>query len=279
MLISDSELQNPVGDPAAALAEFNMMENINLLILEHCNLACTHCGTGSPFAKNISHPVASFFKWLDLLESEEVPFKFISLTGGEPFLHPEMRNGSIVRKLRTRYPSKRVGVTTNFFWGGNEERMEEYAPMIGMMNGGLAISVYEPIIKKMGGRDQFDQNVQRLRELCPNTWITLEERKEFLAWEFREEQQVVTKPCATSDCFNLKPDGKLTHCSLGIAAQNIPRYASIVKRSEEMFLDLENFKEIGGKEKFMSWSRKYPFDVCSNCTMWEGKFEPWRSVR
>lgn len=152
MLISDADLQNPAGDTAVMLAEFNMMENINLLILEHCNLACAHCGTGSPFAKNIIHPVASFFEWLDLLEGEDVPFKYISLTGGEPFLHPEMRDGSFIRQLRIRYPSKRVGVTTNFFWA-NEERLKKYAPMIGMLNGGVAISVYEPILKKMGGRD------------------------------------------------------------------------------------------------------------------------------
>jgi hypothetical protein len=40
---NDTHLQNADGDQIRAEAEFNMMENINLLIIEHCNLACAHC--------------------------------------------------------------------------------------------------------------------------------------------------------------------------------------------------------------------------------------------
>jgi hypothetical protein len=63
------DLQNPDGDQIRAKAEFNMMENINLLITEHCNLACAHCGTGSPFARKMSHSAEKFYRWLDLLEN------------------------------------------------------------------------------------------------------------------------------------------------------------------------------------------------------------------
>jgi hypothetical protein len=278
MQSSDADLQNPDGDAHVVMAEFDMMQNINLLVIEHCNLACAHCGTGAPFAKKIIHPAASFFEWLDVLESENVPFKYISLTGGEPFLHPEMRDGSFIRTLRTRYPSKRVGVTTNFFWA-SEERIMKYAPMIGTMNGGLAISVYEPIVKKLGGRENFDNLVQLLKDACPNTAIVLHDCTEFLAWEFHEDPREVGGPCSTSDCFTLKPDGKLTHCALVIAAQNIPEYNSIVERASEAVMDLNHLAEIGGREKFVAWSRKYPFDLCSNCTMWQGKSEPWHSLR
>ena len=80
-----AELQSRESDKIAVGTEFNMMENINLLITEHCNLACTHCGTGAPFANKISHPAVSFVEWLDLLERKNIPFKWISLPGGSPF--------------------------------------------------------------------------------------------------------------------------------------------------------------------------------------------------
>lgn len=51
-----AELQSREADKIAVETEFNMMENINLLITEHCNLACTHCGTGAPFAKKSLTP-------------------------------------------------------------------------------------------------------------------------------------------------------------------------------------------------------------------------------
>jgi 4Fe-4S single cluster domain len=273
-----AELQSSEADKIAVETEFNMLENINLLVTEHCNLACTHCGTGAPFAKKISHPVASFVEWLDLLERNNIPFKWISLTGGEPFLHPEVRDGTFIQLLRQRYPSKRVGLTTNFFWA-SEKRILNYAPIIGMLNGGFAISVYEPIVRKLGGLDKYNSLVGLLREACPNTFVTVDDRQVFQAWKFHEEEREVKGPCSTSDCFNLKPDGKLTHCSLAVAVQNIPEYRGILESSREALLDVRDLTEIDGRERFLSWARKYPFDLCSHCTMWQGKYEPWSQVR
>jgi hypothetical protein len=233
---SHADMQNPDGDKIAAEAEFDMMKNINLLITEHCNLACMHCSTGAPFAKKISHPAVSFCKWLDLLESKQIPFRYISLTDGEPFLHPEVRDGSFIRLLRTRYPSKSVGVTTNFFWA-SEQRIIDYASIVRMLNGGLGISVYEPIVTKVGGLGEFYRLVELLRNTCPNTWITVGDRQQFSEWELHEEKREVKGTCCTSDCFVLKPNGKLSHCSVAIAVQNIPEYSSILKRSDEALLD------------------------------------------
>src|SRR5690606_25961719 len=123
-------------------------------ISEHCNLSCGHCSTGAPFAQKIYHPIDTFFEWLDLLVEMKSPFEYLSLTGGEPFLHPEMRNGSMIEKLVKRYPDMKVGVTTNFFWA-SEERIAKYAPMIREMKGGVLISVYQTIIDKLGGRERY----------------------------------------------------------------------------------------------------------------------------
>lgn len=271
-------LDNAPGSAELALAEFDMFKNINLLVVEHCNLSCRHCGTGSPFANKITHPVESFFEGLDILVGKNVDFKYISLTGGEPFLHPGVRNGNFIRQLRLRYPTKRIGLTTNFFWA-SEDRIRQYAPIIRMMNGGVMISVYEPIIRKVGGRERYDALVQMLMESCPNTAIVVQDRPEFLKWEFHRDARTVGGGCATADCFTMKPDGILTHCSLMIAGQNIAEYRPIVASSKDGFLDLKQFDQNGTADAFAAWSRKYPFDLCSYCDMWEGKTEPWSSER
>jgi len=247
-----------------------MMGNINLLITEHCTLTCTHCSTGAPFANKKSHSVESFCKWLDHLQNKEIPFKSIALTGGEPFLHPEVLDGSFIQLLKTRYPSKRIGLTTNFFWA-SEERVIKYAPVIGML-GGCGISMYKPIVEKLGGREEFDRLIKILKDMCPNTEIAVHDQQYFLAWEFHEDRREVRGPCGTSDCFILTPDGKLSHCSLAIGAKNISKYNSILKNTNEAFFDLSKLE---GKDDFLLWQQKYPFDLCFHCTMWKGKSEPW----
>ena len=89
-------------------------------------------------------------------------------------------------------------------------------------------------------------------EACPNTYIIVDDRQSFQKWKFHEEECEVTGSCSTSDCFNLKPDGKLTHCSLAIAVQNIPEYMGILQKSKEALLDLRDLKDIDGREVFLS---------------------------
>jgi len=247
---------------------FDMRRNINLLVVEHCNNTCVHCSTGSPFAKRAFHPADSFFEWLDTLEREHVPFDYISLTGGEPFMHPGVLDGSYVRQLRDRYPSKRVGATTNFFWA-SEKGIERCGPGIALMNGGLNISLYANIVERLGGRQRVQDLVALLRKRCPDTSINAIELPTFIAWEFHEDQREVKGPCVTSDCFVLKPDGRLSHCSLAVGGENRPDYAAIIGRSKEAFFDLSR-----GVEGYSAWASKYPFDLCSHCTMWRHDVQP-----
>jgi hypothetical protein len=233
-----------------------------------------HCSTGAPFAKKAFHSAKSFYKWLDILSVKDIPFTNISLTGGEPFLHPRVRDGSFIRLLKARYPSKSVGLTTNFSWA-SKESIIRYAPVISLLEF-LCISIYEAVVQKLGGLNKFDDLVAMLQYMCPSTKITLYDHQLFGAWELHEDRREVKGQCCTSDCFVLKPDGTLAHCSIAIGAQNIPEYNSILKKSKEALLDLS---KLGGKEEFLSWQQKYPFDLCFNCTMWEEKCVPWRPLR
>ncbi len=243
------------------------IKNINLLAVEHCTNACRYCSTSSQFAKKISHPASSFFPWLDLLESKRIPFTYISVTGGEPFLHPEIQ--LFIDELAGRYPSKRIGITTNFFWA-NENNIRKYAQTIRLLNGGLYISLYENLIKKFGNLAEITSLVQLLKDLCPEITIEVWERAGFTAWELHLDESEVMDTCITSDCYILRADGKISHCSIGVGLENRQENLPIINLTNERLFDLTK-----GVDGFLSWAMKYPFDLCLHCTMWRKVSSPW----
>jgi len=251
--------------------ESRMMKTINLLAIEYCSLSCAYCSTGAPFAKKIHHSAESFCKYLDLLVAKQIPFDYISITGGEPFLHPEVRDGSFFQLLKDRYPSKKIGVTTNFSWA-SVKNIIKYAPIIRMLRG-MDISMYVQVVDRLGGQEKFNRLVELLKEECPNTHITIYDQSAFCMWELHNDEHEVKQPCCTSDCFILKPNGELSHCSIAIGAQNTPEYNAIVKMSRDAILDLS---KIDGREEFLSWAWKYPFDLCFHCTMWRAEYMEWQ---
>ena len=242
--------------------------NISLLAVEHCSLACEYCSTGAPFASKIYNSAESFCEWIDLLENKGILVPVLGITGGEPFLHPKVCDGSFITYLKKRYPFKSIILTTNFTWA-SEERIVKYAPIISKLTK-LAISVYDHVLKKMGD-DEFNRLVALLKYLCPDTIIELREYQHFLSWEFHEDRREVKGACCTSDCFILKPNGILSHCSLAVGAQNIPKYNEILRKTKEALLDLSQLKN---KKYFSHWQKKYPLDLCFYCTMWEEKYLP-----
>jgi glycosyltransferase involved in cell wall biosynthesis len=244
------------------------LKTINLLAVEHCTIACQYCSTSSPFSKKISHPASSFFQWLDLLELKRIPFINIAITGGEPFLHRDI--GAFIHELREHYPFKRIGVTTNFYWA-NENTIRLYAPTIQLLTGGLYISLYGNLISKLGGLERFKALVSLLRDLCPETTIQVGARPNFVSWKLHLDKREVKDTCITSDCYILRADGKVSHCSIGAGLENRPEYSPIINLSKERLFDLSK-----GVDGFLSWALKYPFDLCFHCTMWRHISTPWR---
>jgi len=261
-----------VGEPAPPTydeAPFDMMRNVNLLVAEHCSNTCEHCSTGSPFLGKQTHPAAGFFPWLDALVRGGVEFNDISLTGGEPFLHPEVRDGSFMRALRERYPDKRVNATTNFYWG-SERLIERFAPAVAEFFA-LDVSLYANLVERLGGQARVHELLDLLAAACPSTIITPIERPTFIAWELHEEERPVQGPCVTSDCFILRPDGRISHCSIAIGAEGNPAFAPILASTSEGLFDIAR-----GVEGFREWADTYPFDLCRHCTMWHEDHVPLR---
>jgi hypothetical protein len=245
------------------------IKRINLLAVEHCTNACEYCSTSSPFSAKKSHAAASFFPWLDLLERGGAQFETIAITGGEPFLHPDLFG--LCDQLKERYPRKQIGTTTNFFWA-DEGRIRQFAPRLKSLQG-ILISAYPNVVAKLGGKERFNRLVKLLRILCPHTKVSVVDSSDFITWELHADKREVTKGCCTSDCYVLRADGKISHCPVAVGLEHRPEYFAIINQTREGLFDLRL-----GTDGFLPWVNKYPFDLCSHCTLWHGLRGPWRPI-
>jgi len=243
---------------------------INLLAVEHCNNSCSYCSTSSPFAGKRSHSVGAFFPWLDLLVQEGIQFTNIAITGGEPFLHSDLF--AFIDGLDHRYADKEIGLTTNFFWG-SENKIRNLAPKLKSLDH-MLISRYPNVVAKLGGETRFSESVDLVRELCPHLDVAVSDMSHIIAWDLHTEQHTPTAYCCTSDCYTLRTDGNISHCSIGVGLENRPEYAEILKKSRDRLYDLSQ-----GVSGLLSWIRKYPFDLCSHCTLWQGVQVPWEPLK
>lgn len=246
------------------------VKRINLLAVEHCTNACKHCSTSSPFARKRSYSATAFFPWLDLLTREGIEFKDISITGGEPFLHPDLF--AFINELENRYPDKEIGLTTNFFWA-NENKIRIVAPKLKSLDK-MLISKYPNIVAKMDGEERFGSLVDLLRDLCPHLEVAVADGSHLIEWQLHSDKREPKAYCCTSDCYILRTDGRISHCSVGIGLENRTEYLRFAQESKERLYDLSQ-----GICGFLSWIRKYPFDLCSHCSLWRGIQVPWQAQR
>lgn len=243
------------------------IKRINLLAVEHCTNSCKHCSTSSPFAAKRSHSASAFFPWLDRVIQGGIKFSQIAITGGEPFLHPDL--GDFIKQLKERYPSKELGVTTNFFWA-NEQKNGKLAPGLRQLDR-ILISKYPNIVARLGGDQGFETLVDLLRKSCPQVDIAVSDGSHMIAWKLDAQQQTPKAHRCTSDCHVLRADGKISRCAVGVGLENRPEYALIVASSKERLYDLTQ-----GLESLLVWAKKYPFDLCAHCSLWRGVQVLWR---
>ena len=76
----------------------NILQNVQIQITEKCNLKCRHC-----YVNNRSIETAVSFMSADVLnkiikECVELGVFVITLTGGEPFMHPNLWD--IIKKIK-----------------------------------------------------------------------------------------------------------------------------------------------------------------------------------
>ena len=94
---------------------------VGLLVTERCNAECDHCWFSSGPDRGATMSVEEACLYID--QAVEIPtVRWISLTGGEPFLHPDLLEAAV------RHASERgllTEVVTNCHWAATERGAEE----------------------------------------------------------------------------------------------------------------------------------------------------------
>src|SRR5260370_38741350 len=95
---------------------------VHIIPMRQCNLACTYCNEFDDFSKPV--PLEERKKRLDALA--EMGTSIITISGGEPLMHPDMDEE--IRQIRRR--GRIAGLITNDFYLGEDsmERLIEAWP-------------------------------------------------------------------------------------------------------------------------------------------------------
>ncbi len=236
-----------------------------------CNLNCKYCSRGIPFKKSRkSYSASEFVPWLDFLITRGIRFETIAISGGEPFLHPNIFD--FIDELKNRYPGKTIRLITNFSWA-NVESIREFAPNLKNLDN-CVLSKYPQVSERCGGGERFDSLVALFRQSCPHVNVEVHELSHFVSWALHEYREPARGACATerADCNTLGPDGTITRCVIGCGARHINEYRSILEKNREYCFDLKQWD----KKEFLRFIRRYPFDLCWHCTFTHHESVEWR---
>jgi len=106
---------------------------VGLLVTERCNIECGHCWFRSGPDRGATMSVEDATGFID--QAGEIPtVRWISLTGGEPFLYPRLLESSVRHASEGGLQTECV---TNCYWAETEHKAEEM--LGGLMEAGLDV--------------------------------------------------------------------------------------------------------------------------------------------
>lgn len=239
---------------------------IEIHAVDHCNNTCAWCNNHAPHAPRRHHQASAFLPWLDLLEARHnVTFQWLSVMGGEPFLHPDL--AGFMAALR---PSgKRLLLTTNGYWLAQD--LEKHAEVFRHTDK-MFVTHYPNIVGKLGGPEAVHRRLDLLRNMHPHLTVESREHFAFYRFGFTDAETPVQAYCHAAECTALLPDGRLARCGVGGYAGFHPQVTPQFLNAGHMFFDLKE-----PAEEFLLWRKRYPLDACSYCTHHQGLFAKWRA--
>jgi len=89
-----------------------MLDYLEVHLTNHCNLNCAYCCHFSPIAEKYFMPIEHFKNDIERLASlSGGNIRRIRLMGGEPLLHPEIKE--FMKIARSNFPKYEIAITTN----------------------------------------------------------------------------------------------------------------------------------------------------------------------
>lgn len=236
-------------------------------IVDHCNLNCQMCNKYAPlttpnfFAPDI---IARDAHFLSKLTDGKLGKIFI--TGGEPLLHPELKE--IVARIHNYFPLTPIQIMTNGILLAY--RKEDFFGFLKNNNTSIWMTQY-PI------DFDYENLIQIIIENDCKLQLAVEEEK--TSWRFPldlsgRQEKFWMFFCWMHDggCINLL-DGKISPCGLMHASKHFEKYfGCTLKRSPRDMLDIYTVHSFDEISDFLADYQ--PF--CSNCKICDWEIDiPW----
>lgn len=234
--------------------------------VDHCNLACIGCNHAAPHRPKAIHDVSDYRRWLDLLRRKGHTWDTLGISGGEPFLHPDI--SGFTRALREAYSDSQLEIFSNAFWLAGPTALEDYHSVFTHIDR-IMITHYRPVVDRIG----WDR-ILNLEELLRSQFgievghFQREAVHRFAQVAFYEEAIPVTEShvCAVRDCTQLRPNGILYRCTYGHYLET--GLTSIGFRHPDLQYDLGN--ELAARD-LREWREKWPLGSCHFCGCGDGR--------
>jgi organic radical activating enzyme len=244
---------------------------VGFYITHVCNLTCSQCGNFN------NHTLKGYYQWSDYVDaierySKEIDFKFIDILGGEPLLHPGLKDWC--RGIRELWPDAEIKLLTNgtriAATPGLYQILQEYNIILvislhyneeSIVNN-VTEFLHGPITTEVTGwganptyssyKLLTDQNNVRVRLIKHDKFL---KTSHFTNNQFFKSDPVKAHSvCLASECFEIR-DGKFYKCSLMPAILNVNQQLGLNLNSDVIGL-LEQYEPM---QADWSYERKKEF--------------------
>lgn len=231
------------------------------VINQKCTLACTHCGQYiNHYNDNerINFPLSRITEDIDKTLQAVDAIGYISVIGGEPFLHPNLVE--IIQHIMTKKNFGVIGITTNGICKIEESQLEV------LKNGKtrIIISDYTPELNKKQ-KQIFLDNVDKISKsgisfsIGKPVWSTPTSLRKF-SFDAKTKTEMKSKCNSTVTCKTIQ-NGFYYPCSAtaGIGSHKLESYDSdwVDISSTNLINELRN--------KIKSVDNKNFYDCCNHC--------------